>query len=267
MRTVSFIHAFGESSASYRYRAMMPAAQIGAKINDYDAEILVFSKPHPADIQAATRAKARGQVVVADYCDDHFNHRALGPVYRALAELADFAVVPTDEMRKRIPSAAVIPDPYEYPECAPHADGDKLLWFGHQVNLSAIMPHKDAPKLTIVTGPGYPGTVEYSYESLKSELLSANIALFPKIKGDGYKSPNRLINALRMGVFPVCDQHPAYREFKRFVWASDVPTGLRWAGEFRQDLNGLVKAGQDYIRDKYSPETVGALWADLLGSI
>lgn len=267
MRTVSFIHGWADSSASYRYRAKMPAEQIGASINDLTADVLVFSKPQASDIQAAREGRSLGQKIVVDYCDDHFDHKTLGPVYLAMADLADYAVVPTEEMRKRVPGACVIPDPYEYPEASPHADGDNLIWFGHQVNLPAIVPHKNLPNLTIVTGPGYLNTVEYSYESLKAELLKANIALFPKIKGDDYKSPNRVINALRMGVFPICDRHPAYVEFKRFLWASDVPTGLRWAKEFRSELNGLVEQGQDYIRHKYSPETVGALWADLLGSI
>jgi hypothetical protein len=267
MRTVSFIHSFGESAASYRYRARIPAEQIGAKINDFTADVLVFSKPQINDIEAARRAKKLGQMVVVDYCDDHFYHKTLGPIYREMADIADWAVVPTREMRKRVPSASVIPDPYEYPEVSPHADGDRFLWFGHQVNLPAIVPYKNLPNLTIVTGPGYLNTVEYSYEALKVEMIGANIALFPKIKGDDYKSPNRVVNALRMGLFPICDRHPAYLEFRRFLWASDVPTGLRWAKEFRHELNEHVKGGQDYIRDRFSPEAIGNQWRNLLEGV
>jgi hypothetical protein len=173
-------------------------------------------------------------------------------------------------MRKRIPAqkVAVIPDPYEMEELEPHAFGDQLLWFGHNAGISALNPHRNLQNLTIVTGPKIePGMVQYSAEALKAEMTTANIAIFPTIRGHEYKSPNRVINALRMGLFPVCDRHPSYKEFRRFVWQSDIRTGLRWAKEFRQELNGLVRQGQDYIRDRYSPQTIGAQWKQLLESI
>ena len=264
MRSVTFIHAM-PSLASYRYRAAMPAKEIGAMVNDVEAEIIVVSKPW--DYAKIVPLKEEGKTIVVDFCDDHFNHPEHGQMYHDFAKLADYCVCPTEEMRKRIPSdkVAIIPDPYEMEELEPHAFGDKLLWFGHPVNLKALEPYRNLPNLTVVSlGPG---VVQYSHETLVEEMKKANIAIFPVKPWDGYKSPNRVVNSLRMGLFPVCHHHLSYVEFKRFLWQSDIPTGLKWAAEFRHDLNDLVKAGQDYIRDRYSPKTIGAKWKDLLESI
>lgn len=262
---VAHIHQF-PSLASYRYRAEMPARLTGAKLNDFNCDVLVFSKPQASDVDAARRAHNQGQTVIVDFCDDHFNKAH----YRQLAQLADYCVCPTEEMRRRIPAAnvAVIPDPYEMEELEPHAFGEQLLWFGHNAGIAALTPHKNLKNLTIVTGPKIEeGMVEYSPENLKREMARANIAIFPTLKGHEYKSPNRVINALRMGLFPVCARHPSYTEFKKFLWQSDIRTGLTWASEFRHELNDLVKQGQDYIRDRYSPEAIGEKWKDLFESI
>jgi hypothetical protein len=268
MRSVSFVHPGDESQASYRYRAMVPAKQIGAKLNVPDTDIVVISKPWALDF--AKQIKADGKTLVVDFCDDHFNHPAIGGLYREFAALADHCVAPTPVMASRIPhkSVAVIPDPYEFAEISPHADGDKLLWFGHNAGIRALDPYARHPNLTIVTGPKVKeGHVLYSQDSLVNEMVKANQAIFPTMKGHEYKSANRVINALRMGLYPICDDHPAYDEFKKMVWASDVRTGLQWATEFRRELNGLVRVGQDYIRDRYSPQTIGEQWASFLGSI
>jgi len=44
-------------------------------------------------------------------------------------------------------------------------------------------------------------------------------------------------------------------------------TGLRWATAFRKDLDDCVLAAQDYIRDRYSPETIGKKWAELMEGV
>ena len=265
------MHPGTPEMASFRYRTLMPAQYLKAKVNIPDTDIVVIGKPLAAD--EVQRYKADGKTVIADFCDDHFDHKVLGPAYRRIAELADLCVAPTSVMRDRIPVPSskkeVIPDPYEFEEVEPHAFGNKLIWFGHNAGLHVMRPHLGYLKnVTVVTGPKIEeGMIPYSIENLKAEMLKANIALFPTIPGHEYKSPNRLINALRMGLFPLCDRHPSYTEFKKFVWRTDIQTGIKWAGEFTSELNGLVKAGQDYIRDRYSPETIGKQWKDLLESI
>lgn len=268
MRSVAFLHPGTPEMASFRYRTLIPAQQLKAKVNIPDADILVIGKPvEPNEIQGL---KANGHIIVADFCDDHFGHPLLGEGYRRVAELADLCVAPTQVMRDRIPVAAgkkeVIGDPYEFEEVGPHADGDKVLWFGHNAGLRAL--YFNPPNLTIVTGPKVQdGMVLYSPENLKAEMLKANIAIFPTIKGHEYKSPNRLVNALRMGLFPVCDPHPSYEEFKKFIWFNESPTGIKWCREFHHELNDFVKEGQNYIRDRFSPEAIGNQWRNLLEAL
>jgi hypothetical protein len=266
LRSVAFLHPGTPEMASFRYRTLIPAEQLKAKVNMTDADTVVIGKPVHLDL--VRQLKSEGRKIVADFCDDHFSHPTMGDLYHETAKIADFCVCPTEEMRKRIPAqkVVVIPDPYEMEELEPHAFGENLLWFGHNAGLSAI-GFKYA-NLTVVTGPNInEGMIRWSPESLKAEMLKANIAIFPTAKGHEYKSPNRLVNALRMGLFPVCDRHPSYEEFKKFIWMTEVPTGIKWAREFKRELNDLVKQGQNYIRDRYSPEAIGAQWKEVLEAL
>jgi len=282
-KSVVWVHSMGPQMASFRYRTQMPATEVAkhngfkTAINGGDADIVVFSKPTKDDFPIAEKAKLEGAKIVVDLADDHFQR---DDTYKKYAELADAIVCASDVMRARIydytkKHAVSISDPYEVPECAPHADGDQLLWFGHQVNMGALLHVlpllKDRP-LRVVTGPKpAPNCILWSPENLMNAFAASNTVILPVKRGDEHKSPNRLINSLRAGCFVVTMEHPSYDEFKRFIWAgkspSGFPTGLRWMDAFRSDLNDLVKAGQDYIRDKYSPTTIGAQWASFLESV
>lgn len=264
MDNVVFIHRGGEQMASYRIRAKIPAEQIGATVNEGDAYIAVFSKPMEGDEKSAEIIKKNGGKVVLDICDPHD--------YRHMVKYADIITTPTrvcaDIILKQYGIAAeIIPDCYEMDLLPPHADGDKRVWVGHKLNLEDIVPYRDMDNLRIVTGPNHPeGTTFWTPENAHRAMSEASLFLLPTRRGAEYKSPNRLLNALRMGLFPVCDPHPAYEEFKGIVWACGLPTGLRWCKEFKADLNGLVSMGQKYI-EKYSPERVGERWKEVLGSI
>lgn len=278
-KSVVFVHRFGPKMASYRYRAQIPAEEVGkingfrTAVNNGDAEIAVYSKPNADDLERARDAKAQGVKIIADLGDDHFT---TDPVYMDMAQLADALVCPTQAMRARIydytkKDCAVIPDPYEQPECAPHADGGNFLWFGHSVNIRDIIDTAHLLKgrtLRVVSGPKTPPTaIPWSPENMRIEFERANIAVFPTRAGSENKSPNRLLNAIRAGLFPVCMKHPAYMEFRPFAWVGNLPTGLKWIDAFRGDLNDRVSAAQDYIRDRYSPATVGAQWAAFLEGV
>ena len=261
--------------ASYRYRAMIPAMEcakhgINAKVNEGDAHIIVFSKPMLPDLDLAKKAKGNGTKVLVDFGDDHFKT----DLYRDMAEIADGLVAPTKNMAERLfqytgKLADVIPDPYEMQLCEPHAEGNNALWFGHNTNLNDLEPWKkflNGYDLRIVTGPKVSeGQVKWSVESLKDELAMANVVLLPTRKGVEYKSPNRLINAVRAGCFPVCSRHPSYTEFS-MVWVGDIRTGLQWAKSQQSLLNELVKEAQEYV-EKYSPQVVGKQWAQMLGAL
>lgn len=281
---VVFIHRGGPGMASYRYRALIPAQQLShingyqCSINGGDADIAVFSKPVPEDMEIFERAKSEKVRIVVDLGDDHFHHKILGPLYRTMAERADVLVVPTEEMKKRVfensaRESMVIPDPYEEPECEPHAVGMNALWFGHKVNLPPLMPwisiiKKNGFDLRIVTGPNPPpDCVAWSPKTVKEELARANVVVLPTKPGDEYKSPNRLLNTIRAGCFAVCDPHPSYEEFKHFMWVGDIRTGLHWCKAFSEDLNRLVKRAQEHIEERYSPATIAHKWAQLLEAL
>lgn len=282
-KNVLFLHRFGPSLASYRYRAQTPFEQV-AKHNGFktginapgDYDIIVVGKPHPDDFPVVESAKKEGAKIVVDFCDDHFEGKQ-GEMYRRMAVLADHITTGSEVMRARLQryierDAAVIPDPYEQPELPPHADGDKFLWFGHRSNINEILnwrPHLKGRNVKVATGPKpvEDMPVVWGPEHLRIALSEANIVLLPTQEGAEYKTPNRLLNAIRAGCFPVCMRHPAYVEFRHHVWVGDFITGIKWTDCFKADLNEMVAAAQDYIRDKYSPETIGTKWAQFLESV
>lgn len=277
---VVFVHRLGPQMASFRYRTQAPVEQLkklgwNAEVNNGEADIVVFSKPLPEDVESAKKLKAEGAKIVVDICDDHFADQE-SSTYRELVKVADGIVCGSTVMRGRIfdyvqRDSVAITDPYEFPESEPHADGDYYLWFGHQRNfpeLAAVTGIMGNRKLRVVCGPKpAPQVIPWSPENLAKAFAVSNIVVLPTQRGAEYKSPNRLINTIRAGCFPVCMTHPAYLDFKHLVWVGHFPTGLRWAEAFRGDLNGLVKEAQDYIRERYSPETIGAQWAAYLQSL
>lgn len=266
---ISFVNSNTEQMASYRYRTLIPAQQLGAKINDPEADTLIFGKPNHVGI--VKEAKKRGKRVIVDFCDDHFDHPNLGPIYRQILDLSDLTICPTAVMRDRISEIkkceiALVPDPYEMPELEPHANGENLIWFGHNTGLNQVLKKLTYLKnLTVVTGPKIgEGMIQWTPENLDREMRKANISVLPTTKDQHYKSPNRLINSIRMGLFPVCDHHPSYKEFSKFIYMGETPTGVKWAREFASELNDMVKVGQEYIRNRYSPEAIGRKWDEAL---
>lgn len=278
---VVWVNRFGPRMASYRYRAQIPAEEVGkingfnTAVNNGEADIVVFTKPFREDIDAAWKYKAEGCKIVSDLSDDHFQDTE-AETYRKFVEVSDAIVCASTVMRGRIydyvkRDSVVIGDPYEQAECEPHANGDEFLWFGHQRNLRELVAVKDflgERKLRIVTGPkAHEKTIPWTLENMTKAFEMSNIVLLPTAPGNEFKSPNRLLNSIRAGCFPVCMAHPSYEEFKHVVWVGHFPTGLRWVDAFKDDLNGLVKQAQDYIRDRYSPAAIGRQWASFLESL
>jgi len=278
-KSIVWVHRYGERVASYRYRASIPCSEVGkingytTAINDGEADIVVFSKPNAEELPMARKAKEDGAKVVVDFADDHFSR---DDTYNQFAELADGIVCASNVMRGRIydytkRDSVAIGDPYEQEECEPHADGDNFLWFGHIGNWQEVVTasaHMGERKMRVVTGPQQiPDTIPWSPENMKKAFAMSNIVILPTQRHRDHSSPNRLINSVRAGCFPVCMSHPAYDEFKKMVWVGNFPTGLKWVDAFKQDLNALVKEAQDYVRDRYSPQSIGQQWATYLESV
>jgi hypothetical protein len=259
---VSFIHSGNEEWASYRYRARIPAEELGATINDLTAGTLIFSKPQANELMDMGRAKARGQRVIVDFCDDHFDW----PYYSEALRLADDVTCNTEVMRQIIAAkgrqATVIPDPYEYPLCPPHVSGLRLLWYGHQTNkdsLRRVLPDIDVYPLRIVSN--FAGTIPWSYGRMLAEFEIADIVIIPKT--EDYKSANRAIEATRQGCFVVAEPHPALNEIPG-IWLGNIKEGIEWTGVHFTEANQRISTAQKYVTDKFSPKTIGLAWRSVI---
>jgi len=273
---VAFVHPSDASMASFRYRALMPLeylnknTDIRATINEGLADAVVFSKPMAANIDFAKQCRKDGTRVIVDICDDHLNHKAMGPVYREMIGLSDQVVCPTVTMRDRIKAetgreSEVIIDAYEQERCDPHANGDNLLWIGHQTNLKEIIPFiGKLDNLSVCTGPNnaLTGYIPWSIENQRAELARANIVLLPN--SAEYKSPNRLINSIMAGCFVVAHPSAERKEFRQHTWIGNVMAGLQWANAFKDELDDRVRDAQDYIEERYSPALMGQRWAEVI---
>lgn len=260
LRTVSFLHHYGPQSASYRYRCQLPAEWLGATINDLSADVLVVSKPDALTIPEMKQALGTGQSVIVDFCDDHFDQ----PHYRDMLRLADAVTCSTDVLRDRIiglgRTAEVIPDPYEYPEAAPHCHGANLLWFGHPSNLKdANLVRFAAYTLGIVSNG--PGLTPWSHETMLTEFAKADIVIMPA--SASYKSANRTIEAIRQGCFVVAEPHPALMKIPG-IWIGDIEEGIAWANQHQQDANQRIRHSQMYVSQAFGPRTVAYAWSRVI---
>lgn len=245
---ISFVHRI-PGLASYRYRCEIPAKGLGLPINQ-EADGYIITKPTEADLALMDKP------TIVDFCDDHFNTK----LYRQMAAMADFVTCPTVTMASIIKQetgrlARVIPDPYEFPEKAPHCNGKKLLWFGHASNyytLERILPDLKEYELHVVSNKE--GCIPYSRETMEREFAWADIVIIPATKA--YKSPNRAIEAIRSGCLVIAEPHPSLYGFP--IFQGHIKEGIECL-----QMNQMKEA-QQYVRDTFSPQIVTAAWKKLL---
>lgn len=262
---VSFIHKCDENSASYRYRSRIPAETMGVALNDLTASTLIFSKPEAKELMEMGRAKRKGQRVIVDFCDDHFEW----PLYQEAFRLADEITCPTEEMAKRIRArgreATVIPDPYEYPLEPPHVQGVNLLWYGHHTNrftLQRILPAIEGYPLLVVSN--FHGAIPWSAETLRQAFAGADIVLLPAT--ESYKSANRAVEAIRQGCFVVAEPHPAWNDIPG-IWIGDIKDGIEWVGRHCTEANQRLLEAQSYVTEKFSPSIVMSAWKTVISRL
>jgi len=250
----SFIHWGDKNSASWRYRANIPAGD-WASHNDLTADTLIFAKPQANELMDMARAKARGAWVVVDFCDDHFDWLH----YQEALRLADAVTCSTTEMAKRIKDlgrdATVVADPYEYSEMPPHCNGVNLLWYGHHVNresLQRILPDLEGYPLRVVSN--FDGAIPWSKETMLEEFARADIVVIPATAP--YKSANRAIEAIRQGCYVVAEPHPALEGFP--IYIGNIKEGIEWTKQ--QNMNELISKAQRFVMEEFSPQTLIDKW-------
>ncbi len=259
---VSFIHCWGMDSASFRYRSWIPSLEIGADINDFTASTLIFSKIEPHELMQMALAKARGQWVVVDFCDDHFDWMH----YKEALRLADAVTCSTEVLRDKIRAmgrdAAVIPDPWEYSLEPPHCQGNHILWFGHHVNrsgLQRILPDVQDYPLHVVGNFG--GAIPWSKDTMLREFAGADIVILPAT--EEYKSCNRAVESIRQGCFVVAEPHPSLMEIPG-IWIGNIKEGIEWAKQHTSEARQRTSLAQTYVTEKFSPRTVTAMWRNAI---
>jgi hypothetical protein len=255
LRTISFINAFGPQMASYRYRCEIPAAYLGASINDKTADVWVITKPESVTVPEVKKALGNGQSVIMDFCDDHFQW----PHYRDLLRLGDAVTCSTEALAKLIATlgreATVIDDPYEFDEVVPHCHGINLLWFGRAPN----KPPDIGYDIRCVSN--HPGHIPWSHDTMLVECARADMVVLPE--SSSYKSANRAVEAIRQGCFVVAEPHPALKDIPG-VWQGNLKEGIEWAYQHQAQANQMIRESQMYVAQRFGPRTVAAAWSRVI---
>lgn len=256
--SVTFTHC-GEHVASSRYRSIIPAREL-AKLGIRSGSEWVVVNKHNWRWEDRTKGFEK---VCFDICDDHFS----GPHaehYETCALRADLITCNSVEMQRVIwektgRDAIVIPDPYEQPEKAPRIH-DKVLWFGHRINLKDLVPWVGKVKnLHILTNAdGFP---QWSPEAMDRAFDEAGLVIIPTGKSMA-KSGNRAIESIRRGLFVVAGYLPAYSDLG--IYIGDIAEGVKWALSHQDEVISRIKSSQAYVKTEYSPEKIGLLWKQAL---
>jgi hypothetical protein len=173
----------------------------------------------------------------------------------------------------------------------------KLLWYGHQSNLDEVtefVPRlaawattqkmTDGIALGVVSAPGFGvedlagnynavcgrflqiSFLPWSAVAQAQALRDCDLVVIPATLDAAQKrvkSANRLTEALWAGRHVLAHPVPSYAEFRDCAWiGGDLLTGLAAALRNPCAVPAQLRAAQEIIRQRYSPEAVGRLWAD-----
>jgi hypothetical protein len=146
-----------DARSAEQLRAGRSAALIG-KLSLFDPQAVLESAR--AHLALAARAQSLGIRVIADVCEDRFDHKLLGGYWKDMVRTADRIVTSTTQLAELVRRAGaqdveIVPDPVEgrgdRPRFQPGSKMDaamdkshgdpiplRILWFGHQSNLDEV---------------------------------------------------------------------------------------------------------------------------------
>lgn len=280
---IRYVAPVDKNMASHRYRILIPGQELANRGHEIsigmpaEGHVNVYMKHFSPKEALASIAKTGG---VFDVCDHHFDHEELGGYYREMCAMADQIVCPTAALADVIleetgKPSTIIPDPYEYDEGEPvFHDLSMGMWFGHNVNLIDLKDIELDCDMEVVSKFDKPGKngparlTPWSREAMITAFDRNEFAIFPVNHCDekyACKSKNRIINALRAGL--VCFSHPCghFEGLEDYVIITDdLLESIREARRFHKEdpfhFKRMVREGQDFIRDIYSPAAVAGLW-------
>ena len=250
---------------------------------------------------AALPSSKRGKLVL-DICDNMFVRDDFD-FYHELVGVSDLVTCASEMLMDLVirigaKRAVVLPEPYEGPEgIAAFGTSDsvtKLLWYGTAKKarpLYNLLPEIDEakllvdvtvlsemhPKLHSMTRKWAPNQGRnvtarlnrWSLTAVWAGLAATDIVALPSPQDELHdgRSPNRLIEAINAGRAVVANNVGSYREFAEYVVLTDnVVEGLI---EIRSDPNRIperLRAGQAYVRSRFSPEVVARAWHEALAN-
>jgi len=268
---VNFVTTGGPHLVSYRGRIEVPAKYLVEQgwqvtVGPYvKADVHVFSKHFDRDGNL-NRIK-QSPCGIFDLCDDHSDKPQLWEYYREMLKTAKAVVTSSDALSK-LAGGTTIHEPYELPQRPVRTPTEKkALWYGHHTNLYTLRPFLQHLKawdweVQVITNPGVGDfavkTHEFSLEK-QAELLDwCHVVLLPQPKA--WKNPNRAVEAIRAGRFPLMDDIPAYRMF-------GLPVGHVWErldATLEGDWTAQLTAAQAFIDAEFSPERIGKQWYDCI---
>lgn len=289
---VTFCTTGGNNIASYRYRIDSPSknlqrygvtAEVSRKVSE-DSDVVVFSKHWTENDWCYARfCQLRGQKVIFDICDDHFDHPKHAKHYYRMAEVADAITVNSVYMQewvkmKTLRDSTVIHDPV-LTERKPFKPGPlKLCWYGQQMNikglydvypegcripLEVVVPARIDPpdhfKLPHVTWS------QWHPEAIAGASERNNAALLPYRQERNAKSANRVLEALWSGMYVFTDLIPSVQALgSDGIW--DLSKGFDEGVEYFNSVmvGDQIQHQQDKIEREYSPRMVAASWAAVI---
>jgi hypothetical protein len=174
----------------------------------------------------------------------------------------------------------------------------RVLWYGHPTNfdeLAAFVPRLaawaqsqtriDRIEFTIVSAPGFGAEafaarstdaganrmqvlfVPWSRDTQARALEACDLVVIPATLDSAekrVKSANRLTEALWAGRHVLAHPVPAYLPFRECAWiGEDLLAGLAAALDAPQPVSERIRNGQGLIGRDYSPQAVGARWAQI----
>lgn len=282
---IRYVAPIDRTMASHRYRCIIPGQELANMGAEYEISI---GLPEKGMVNVYTKHFNRDSMLegiketggVFDVCDDHFNTPELAEYYKQMCLDADVVTCNSTLMAKAIQAevgrdAIVIDDPYEFPEIEPKIfDLSMGLWFGSKVNLSALKDVELDCDLEVVSGfdaPGRNGHVRqtpWSWRAMEIAFKRNEFAIFPtagKTRKVEAKSKNRVINAIRGGLLCFCHPTGDYDELDQYcVIGDDLLEEIRKVRDLASvnptAVMEMVKSGQEYIKERYSPQTLAKKW-------
>jgi hypothetical protein len=308
--------------ASARYRCLSPAREltaVGGQVSIFgnvrridpaataealrrrSVDVVVAGKAlGPAMLDVARLVRTQGTRLIADFCDDYFDHPEVGTLNRELASLADGIVASTPALAATVRhhigrDATVISDPFEGPRgiarFAPRRDRLELLWFGNENNYSTIVPivpqlialsrqyplrfnivtaldHIGGPRNGLVAPGLLVNHVQWTTtERLWQCLAACDVVIIPSLPTQYHavKSPNRLVESLWAGRAVAAHPVPSYGDFGAFCeLAGDLAGAVAAMVADPSGVHRRIAEGQALIARRHAPAVIAAQWLDRL---